>query len=349
MTRSQTGILIVGNFLSAKGSSRGVCEELALRLPEYGWAVVTTSSRPNRLMRLAGMLWTASRARKQYSIAQVDVFSGPAFLWAEAVCRLLSCLSKPFVLTLRGGNLPSFARRWPGRVRRLLTSASAVTTPSRYLQDQMADYRSDLILLPNPVDISLYSYSPRNDPKPHLVWLRAFHSIYNPSLAAKAIAHLQSNFPEIYLTMIGPDKGDGSVAEFKAAVGELGLVENVCCLGGVSKGDVPNWLNRGDIFLNTTNVDNTPVSVIEAMACGLCVISTNVGGVPFLLEDECDALLVPPNDPQAMADAIRRILTEPGLAERLSRNARAKAEQFDWSVVLPQWEKLLLDVQSRRN
>jgi glycosyltransferase involved in cell wall biosynthesis len=103
-------------------------------------------------------------------------------------------------------------------------------------------------------------------------------------------------------------------------------------------------MNKGDIFLNTTHVDNTPVSVLEAMACGLCVVSTNVGGIPYLLEDEYDDLLVTSDDPVAMTTAVRRLLIEPGLAPRLSRNARQKAEQFDWSNILPQWEALLTSV-----
>jgi glycosyltransferase involved in cell wall biosynthesis len=91
-------------------------------------------------------------------------------------------------------------------------------------------------------------------------------------------------------------------------------------------------------------VDNTPVSVLEAMACGLCVISTNVGGIPYLLQDEHDALLVPSGDDGAMAKAVRRVLTEEGLADRLSCNARRKVEQFDWSYILPKWERVLIDV-----
>ena len=67
---------------------------------------------------------------------------------------------------------------------------------------------------------------------------------------------------------------------------------------------VPSELNEFDIFLNTTFVDNTPVSVLEAMACGLCVVSTDVGGLSFLLEHEGDALLVPPDNPKAMAAAV---------------------------------------------
>ena len=111
--------------------------------------------------------------------------------------------------------------------------------------------------------------------------------------------------------------------------------------GGIPNTEVPRWLNRGEIFLNTTNVDNTPVSVIEAMACGLPIVSTNVGGLPYLLQDGEDALLVPPNDVEAMRAAVHRVLTEPGLAKRLSRNARRKAETFDWANILPMWRELL--------
>jgi glycosyltransferase involved in cell wall biosynthesis len=125
---------------------------------------------------------------------------------------------------------------------------------------------------------------------------------------------------------------------------KLGLGERLHLLGRVTKQDVPVLLQRGDIFINTTNIDNTPVSVLEAMACGLCVVSTNVGGIPYLLEDGKDALLVPPNDPEAMAFAIRRILDEPDLAEKLSMNARKKVEQFDWSVIMPHWKRLILEI-----
>jgi glycosyltransferase involved in cell wall biosynthesis len=69
-----------------------------------------------------------------------------------------------------------------------------------------------------------------------------------------------------------------------------------------------------------------------------------VGGIPYLLDHERDALLVSPEDPEAMAAAVRRLLTEPGLAGRLSLNARAKVEGFDWSRILPRWNSLLLDL-----
>jgi glycosyltransferase involved in cell wall biosynthesis len=333
-------ILLVGNFLSSIGGNRTMAEELALHLGGEGYSLVTTSKVGYRLLRLLDMLVTVFFQQKNYQIAYVEVYSGTAFLWAEMVCGLLGILRKPYILTLHGGNLPIFARRWPGRVTRLLKGAGTVTAPSRYLQEEMRLYREDIILISNPLDINKYPFRLRSTPSLRLIWLRAFHNIYNPQMAPLVVNKLRTSFPDISLTMIGPDKGDGVLQEIQTLIQKLGLQENIEIVPGIPKSKVPEYLVEGDIFINTTNIDNTPISVLEAMACGLCVVSTNVGGIPYLLDDGQDALLVLPNDPGAMANAVQRILTEPGLAECLSQNARRKAEQFDWQVILPQWVSL---------
>jgi glycosyltransferase involved in cell wall biosynthesis len=340
-------VLLVGNFLSSTLGNRSLCEDLAVRLAVSHWPILTTSTRRGRLPRLLDMVSMAWCRRFDYAVAQVDVFSGPAFVWAEGVCQIFRWVGKPYILTLHGGNLPAFAKNWPRRVRHLLCSAAVVTTPSRYLLENMAHYCTNLRLLPNPLDLGAYKFTLRKQLQPSLVWLRAFHSTYNPSLAPQTLSCLVDSFPGIYLAMIGPDKGDGSLQAMQRISMELGVAHRIGLPGKITKAEVTDWMSRGDIFLNTTNVDNTPISVLEAMACGLCVVSTNVGGIPYLLEHEHNALLVPPNDPTAMATAVRRLLTEPGLAERLSRNARQKAEQFDWSIILPQWEALLTSVMTR--
>ncbi len=344
--RRPPGVLIVGNFLSESRGTRGVCESLAQRLNLAGWRVLTTSSRPDRLARLAHMLTTCILYRKEYRVAQVDVFSGPAYLWAESVCLALRWMRKPFILTLHGGGLPEFAKKFPGRTKRLLNSAAAVTTPSRFLLERMKRCRADLLLLPNPIDLANYTFTPRGAPRPKLVWLRGFHSIYNPSLAVRALALLRHDFPALELVMAGPDKKDGSLQSTRELTKVLHVSDMVKIPGAVPKSDISRVMNQGDVFLNTTNVDNTPVSVMEAMACGLCVVSTNVGGLPYLLNHEKDALLVEPDDPRAMADAVRRVLTDPALAKRLSGGGREKAVQFAWPVILPQWESLLTSVAS---
>ena len=223
-----------------------------------------------------------------------------------------------------------------------------MTAPSRYLCEQLKQYRPDLVLIPNGLDVGAYRPRPLSEAKPRLLWLRAFHSIYNPVLAARVMAELLRDVPEASLTMVGPDKGDGALQAVVEEAAKLGVAKRIQFPGPIPRADVPSRMAEADIFINTTNIDNTPVSVLEAMASGLCVVSTNVGGVPYLLEHGKDALLVPPDDPVAMARAIRRVLNEPALAETLSRNARMKAGQFDWSVVVSRWDALLSAVSGSR-
>ena len=296
--RAETSVLLVGNLFSQTLGTSSVCEDLARRLSARGWSVVATSPEPERLRRVFDMLCTTWRRRIDYEVAHVDVYSGAAFVWAEAVCFILRRAGKPYVLALRGGNLPDFARRAPDRVRRLLKTAHAVTTPSAYLLEQMTPYHDDLRLQPNPIDIAAYDFRIREHATPRIMWLRAFHSIYNPSLAPRVINRLVREFPDLRLTMIGPDKRDGSLEAMRSTAERERIGRFISTPGGVPKSSIASWLNRGDIFLNTTNIDNTPVSVLEAMACGLCVVSTNVGGMPYLLEHEHDALLVEPDDPE---------------------------------------------------
>ena len=215
-------ILLVGNFLSRHVATRTVGEELAERLAANGWQVAATSSMLPRLARLLDMqrtIWS----RGPFTVAQVDVYSGPAFLWAEAACWSLRRRDTPYVLTLHGGKLPEFAERWPRRVRQLLGGARVVTTPSPYLLKSMAPYRQDLRMLPNPLDLAAYPFTPRRQLEPHLVWLRAFHRIYNPELAPRVLSRLVDAHPQAALTMVGPDKGDGSLERTRRRAEALGV------------------------------------------------------------------------------------------------------------------------------
>jgi glycosyltransferase involved in cell wall biosynthesis len=153
------------------------------------------------------------------------------------------------------------------------------------------------------------------------------------------LRQLKASFLEAKLCMVGPDK-DGSRGEVEAKAKELRVLDDLEFPGKLSKIE---WIEKSkifDIFINTTNFDNRPISVLEAWALGLPVVSTNAGGLPYLIENEETGLLVNKDDPEAMANQIERLIQNPELANKLSVKARQKAEEFDWANIKPQWDFL---------
>lgn len=334
-------LLMIANFLSSWDGRRSYAEDLITRLQAGGLSVVGSSSLAFKPARLADMVLSALGNRGRYDVALVEVYSGQAFLWAEAVTKVISARGIPLVLVLHGGNLPRFAQSHPVRVRRVLQAATEVVAPSPFLRNRFLHWRPDIRVIPNAIDLHAYSPRLRAPASPRLFWLRAFHSIYQPTMAIRILARVASRYPEAHLTMAGVDKGDGSLQECRRLAAGLGLSQQMTFAGVIPKAQIGAALSQADIFLNTTTIDNTPVSVLEALASGLCVVSTNVGGVPHLVRDSEEALLVGPEDEDGMVNAVCRLLEEPSLAARLSRSGRSKAEAFGWNSVLPCWMELL--------
>lgn len=92
-----------------------------------------------------------------------------------------------------------------------------------------------------------------------------------------------------------------------------------------------------DLVLNPSRADNTPNSIIESLACAVPVVSTNVGGIPFLVENESTALLVPPDDPIAMSQAIVRMIDDLPLRQACVANGLMLAERMSWPSVKQSW------------
>lgn len=339
---SQPSILVLGAFPPPGEGSRTPSEELARRLRDAGWAVRISSRSRSVLRRPTGIIATALLARRS-TVALVDLYSGRAWLWGAVAVRLLAVRRIPVVLALHGGGLAELALQQPARFAATLGRAAAVVAPSPFLSGvaSRAGVGADIEEIPNALDLP---HHPAADPgppaRPAIVWLRAFHEVYRPWIAIEVLARVRRRHPGARLSMVGPDKGDGSLERCRERLAALDLGEAVEILGPVAKADVPEALRRGDVFLNTSALDNAPVSVIEAMACGLAVVSTDAGGLPSLLEDGVDALLAPVDDADALADRVLRILDDPSLAARVRTTALERSAARDWSVVLPRWQAL---------
>jgi len=336
-------ITYVGNFLSKHGFNPTYSEALVPKLCEEGLAVRAASSLRNPLLRLFNMGTAVWNAPRKNSCVIVDLCSGPrAFPAAYAVSTICRITRKPYVVVMHGGNLPALLSTSRSRLLSILRGAERVVSPSTYLANEFSKY-VEVEVIPNALSVRNYSYKQRNSVRPTFLYLRAFHTRYGPLTAIKAFAIVRLEYPDARLVMAGPEIDD-VLPKCKSLAREYGLEDSIEFLGRVPKSRIPELGQQCDVFLNPTFVDNTPVSIVEAMAMGMCIVATNVGGLPHLLQDGETALLVPPEDEQAMAKAILRLLREPELASRLSRSARASAEFMDWTAVLPKWIDLIQEV-----
>jgi glycosyltransferase involved in cell wall biosynthesis len=343
ISQEKIHITYVGNFLSEHGLNPTYSEALVPKLREQGMAVRPASSFLNPLLRFLDMGTAVWNAPRQRACVILDLCSGPrAFPAAYLVSRFCRLTHKPYIVVLHGGNLPGLLTKSRSRLLSMLRGAERVVSPSKYLADVFADHLNTEVI-PNALSIDDYSFRARTSPQPNFFYLRAFHRNYGPIIAIKAFAIVQQQYPNAHLTMVGPEIDD-VLRECESLAAELKLQSNIDFLGRVSKSRIPELGSKCDIFLNPTFVDNTPVSTVEAMAMGMCIVATTAGGLPYLLQDGHTALLVSPGDEVEMATAILRILRNPTLGESLSRNARSMAEQMDWRTVTPRWVDVIQSV-----
>ncbi|HEY9185387.1 MAG TPA: glycosyltransferase family 4 protein [Salegentibacter sp.] len=332
-------LVYIGNQLKVRGGTPTSIDILAPLLRTEGFTVHTASSRKNELLRLSAMLTTILRHHKSTDAVLIDTYSTRNFWYAVLCAQLCRMLSLDYILLLHGGDLPNRLKSQPEITRNLFSNARFNICPSLYIQEilQQAGVNNTRFI-PNPVQLEAYEFKLRENPRPRLLWVRSFAKIYNPLLALKVLEGLLKNHPEAKLCMVGPLK-DESLEECKDYARKKNLP--VTFSGLLSKEEWIELSGDYDIFLNTTDIDNTPVSVIEAMTLGLTVVSTNVGGMPYLIENGKTGLLVPPGEVSSLLDEINFLIQNPEEAQKISLAAREKVEAFDWTVVKHDWIELL--------
>lgn len=332
-------LLYIGNQLDAWGGAPTSIDVLVPLLEKEGFNVKATSARKNRVFRVLEMLWHVHKHRKWASCVLIDTYSTQNFWYAVSCARLCRILSMPYFLILHGGNLPMRLKRNPRISTNIFKQAKLNISPSRYLLEKFQEAKfCNLKYIPNFIFIEKYCFKQRKNIRPKLLWVRAFHAIYNPILAIKVLEKLMKEYPETKLCMVGPQK-DHTYKECVNYAKKHKLP--VKFTGKLKKQEWVELSEDYDIFLNTTNIDNAPVSILEAMALGLPIISTNVGGIPYLLKHKETGFLVPRADTKAMLAAVKSFLKNPASVEIITKNARKQVENFNWEIVKEDWEIVL--------
>ena len=265
----------------------------------------------------------------------VHVFSASylSFLLAPLPAVLVAkLLGKPVVLNYHSGEAPDHLRR-SAIARRTLRWVERNVVPSRFLGEVFAGFGIRAEVIPNTVDMDQFRFRIRAPLRPHVLSTRNFEPLYNGACTLRAFRIVQDRYPEATLTLVGAGSEGQHLREL---AGELRL-EHVRFVGRVPPDEIRRYYDEADIYLQTPDIDNMPLSVLEAFASGCAVVSTNAGGVPAILTNEKHGLLVDRGDYHAAAECVLRLLADPALAGRLTATARESCADYQWNVVRSRW------------
>ena len=185
----------------------------------------------------------------------------------------------------------------------------------------------------NTIDLRQFTYRRRDPLRPRLICTRNFEPLYNVSCVLRAFARIQARHPEATLMLVG---GGSQEDALRAQITELRL-KHVTLAGRVAPSEIQRYYADADIYLQASSIDNMPLSLLEAFASGLPVVSTGVGGIPSILRDGLDGLLAPDNDDTALATHVLKLLEDSAYARQLAASAHNTLSAYEWPVVRDAW------------
>jgi glycosyltransferase involved in cell wall biosynthesis len=240
---------------------------------------------------------------------------------------------KPILLHYFCGEADNHLAAWGSLVHPWLKMVDAIVVSSVFLRDMFARHGYEAQVIHNVLDTGQFTYRRRDPVLPEFLSVRNFEPHYGVEHTLVAFALIQTAFPHASLTIVGQGSQE---AELKH-LGHALALRNVRFVAPIEPASMPALYDAHSIFLNSSFVDNQPLSVLEAMASGMPVVSTGVGDIPNMIADGESGTLVPVADPSAMAKAVTLLLEQPDRALLMAQRAKESLVQYDWSTVGPAW------------
>lgn len=269
----------------------------------------------------------------------VHVFSASyfSFLLAPTPAILIAKLyGKPVLLNYHSGEAEDHLRRWPRTALPIIRLVDRVVVPSDYLVEVFARYGLEAESVRNTVDLARFRFRERQPLRPVLLSNRNLESHYNVECTLRAFALIQRRLPEARLIIAGDGREGHRLRELARSL----ALNNVDFVGTVAPESMPSLYDHADVFVNASDVDNQPLSIIEAFASGLPVVTTDAGGIPFMVTDGETGFMVSRCDHEAMADRVIRLLNDRELACEIAIRAHEQCVSYSWAAVRDEWLRL---------
>lgn len=340
-------ILIVGtNFSSKFNAIKTQGEYLHELLIENGVHSQIVSDQRGFLERILQTCLAVLRLKSGQKVI-IQVY-GTKSLYLEWLSGLICLLKRhKIILTLHGGDIPNMFS--DSRIKRVFFNslfkwADTVTAPSNYLFFGLNNVGAKLVesklkVVRNFIDLNDYSGIKKCNKKINIFWMRSFHEVYNPILALNCLKELLNSGYDFRMYMAGPDQG--FLKRLKHEIKKLKLENNVILLGKIDNKKKCEIASQCFLYLNTTVIDNSPVSFLEMMALGLPIVSTDVGGIKYWVENNRNALLAEKNTVADLKNKIEILYHDNSVYEKIRKNNLEKIKEFSKDNVLKDWLVIL--------
>lgn len=243
---------------------------------------------------------------------------------------------KKSVLNYRSGEADDHLTNWPRTAKPTMLWANTIAVQSGYLKEVFGRFKLKAQIVPSSINLERFQFRDRNPLQPVFLSNRLHEPLYNIPCILRAFGLIQRRYPNARLIVAG----DGTErANLENLVATLGL-QGVEFVGRVEYDEMPALYDRADIYLNAPNLDNMPSSILESYAAGMPVVTTDAGGIPFILWHEETGLLVGLDDHVGMAMNAMRLLEDQSLANRLVKRAHQECIKYAAATERRSWIEL---------
>jgi len=324
-------VLLICNYKPKVGGISGQVDILQKMLQADGHTAEVFSTKAPLLRRML-LPFKLKSTGKDFDVFHIHCCSNWGFLPAVVGVSVGRRLGKRIVLTYHGGGGEKFFDRHPKLVRHFLTRTDANIVLSGFLAQVFEKHGLPFVTIPNILELDDSRFRQREMLQPNYICTRAHEPLYNIPCILRAFRKVQSIRPEATLTLVG---GGSEHENLVRMTEELGL-QNVTFTGRVANEDIYTYLDRADIMLSAPTVDNMPVSVLEAMNAGLLVISSKVGGVPYMVKNNNTGLLFDSDDSDALAGKMIWAIDNQTVARAIALQGHKAVSRYRWENIKEQ-------------
>lgn len=321
-------VLQIANYREGVGGISGQVSILKENLSKEGVScdiLSTKGSIGKRLCVFVRLLFIGHN----YDVFHIHACSRWGFLPAVFGITAGRILKRRIVLTYHGGGADSFLRKHKQLALFFLSRTTANIALSDFVGAIFDKYGIDYVIIPNIIELDERRFRKRSTIQPHFVSIRTLAEIYNIECTLRAFAQVKNKFLDAKLLVLG----DGPLRlQLESFVLEK-EIRDVTFVGHVNNEDIYDYLDKADIMISSSRVDNMPVSILEGMNAGLLVIASRVGGVPYMIDDRETGLLFDSNDDSLLAERMIWGVTNQTESIQIINKAKQNLAKYSWKEI----------------